>query len=178
MNLQNNNATIGGGIGLPEGNSFLCKGQLRVIGNTATNAGGGIAVNFDVFITLHHSTIMNFINNTAKIGGAISVADSVSSALYCTSYDYFYKYLCFYQLEAEDSKQVRMKFDGNVAALGDDLYGGMLGICKLGNTSQNSSKVFDDITNMRQNETISSDAFQIRDCGSNLYVGMRVVEMF
>ena len=48
--------------------------------------------------------------------------------------------MCFYQLEAEDTKQVHMTFDGNVAALGDDLYGGMLGICKLRNTSQNSSE--------------------------------------
>ena len=180
LNLQNNNATVGGGIGLNPGNSFVCEGQLRVIGNTATNTGGGIVVSFDAFLILHHSAEIYFINNTAKIGGAIYAEDSVSSALYCTSYDYFYKFMCFYQLEAEDTKQVHMKFDGNVAALGDDLYGGMLGICKLGNTSQNSSEVFDEITNMRQNETISSDAFQIRTCNGNEYVNKHVFpgEMF
>ena len=108
------------------------------------------------------------------------MADSVSSALYCTSYDYFYKFMCFYQLEAEDIKQVKIIFDGNVAALGDDLYGGMLGICKLGNTSQNSSKVFDEIINMRQNETISSDAFQIRTCNGSGFINKHVFpgEMF
>ena len=180
LNLQNNNATVGGGIFLTEGNSFVCKGQLRVIGNTATNAGGGIAVSFDAFIILHHSTEMYFINNKAKKGGAIYVDDLVSSALYCTSYDYFYKFMCFYQLEAEDATQVNMIFDGNVAALGGDLYGGMLGICKLVNTSQNSSKVFDEITNRRQNETISSDAFQIRTCDGSEYVNKQVYpgEMF
>ena len=181
LNLQNNNATVGGGIGLAYGSSFVCKGQLRVIGNTATNTGGGIGVSFDAFIILYHSTEMYFINNTASIkGGAIYVADAVSTALYCTSYDYFYKFMCFYQLEAEDAKRVHMKFDGNVAALGDDLYGGMLGICKLGNTSQNSSKVFDEITNTRQNETISSDAFQIRTCNGRGFVNKHVFpgEMF
>ena len=181
LNLQNNNATVAGGIGLAGRNSFVCKGQVRVIGNTATNTGGGIGVSFDAFIILYHSTEMYFINNTANNkGGAIYVGDSVSSALYCTSYDYFYKFMCFYQLEAEDAKQVHMTFDGNVAAIGDDLYGGMLGICKLGNTSQNSSEVFDEITNMRQNETISSDAFQIRTCNGNEYVNKHVIpgEMF
>ena len=180
LNLQNNNAAVGGGITLDEGNSFVCKGQLRVIGNTATNVGGGIYNSFDAFIILHHSTEIHFINNTAKIGGAIYVSDSVSSALYCTSYDYFYKFMCFYQLEAEDTKQVNMTFDGNVAALGDDLYGGMLGICKLGNTTQNSSKAFDEITNMRQNETITSHAFQIRSCSGSEYVNQQVFpgEMF
>ena len=180
LNIQNNNATIGGGISLPYGNSFVCKGQLRVIGNTATNA-GGIYNSFDTFIILQHSTELYFINNTAKNkGGAIYVDDSVSSALYCTTYDYFYKFMCFYQLEAEDTKRVHMTFDGNVAAIGDDLYGGMLGICKSGNTSQNSSKVFDEITNMRQNETISSDAFQIRTCNGNEYANKYVFpgEMF
>ena len=101
--------------------------------------------------------------------------DSVSSALYCTTYDYFYKFMCFYQLEAEDTKSVHMTFDGNVAAIGDDLYGGMLGICKLGN---NSSEVFDEITNMRQNETISSDA---RTCNGSEFVNKYYVypgEMF
>ena len=181
MNLQNNNATVGGGIVLADGSSFVSKGQLRVIGNTATSAGGGIVVHFDAFIILQNSTEIHFINNTAKYkGGAIFVDDSVSSALYCTSYDYFYKFMCFYQLEAEDTKQVHMTFDGNVAALGDDLYGGMLGICKLGNTSQNSSKVFDEIINMRQNETISSDAFQIRTCNGSGFVNKHVYpgEMF
>ena len=181
LNLQNNNATVGGGIGLTNGNTFVCKGQLRVIGNTATITGGGIGVGFDAFIILHHSTEMYFINNTANNkGGAVYVEDSVSSALYCTSYDYFYKFMCFYQLEAEDTKRVHMTFDGNAAALGDDLYGGMLGICKLGNTSQNSSKVFDEITNMRQNETISSDAFQIRTCDGSGFVIKHVFpgEMF
>ena len=180
LDLQNNNAITGGGISLANGNSFVCKGQLNVIGNTATNTGGGIAVNFDAFIILHHSTEIYFINNVAKNGGAIGVADSVSSALYCTSYDYFYKFMCFYQLEAEDPKRVHMKFDGNVATLGDDLYGGMLGICKLGNTSLNSSKVFDEITNMKQNETISSDAFQIRTCNGSGFVNKHVYpgEMF
>ena len=181
LNLQNNNATVGGGIALPPGNSFVCKGQLRVIGNTATDTGGGIAVDFDAFIILHYSTEIYFINNTAKyMGGAIYVDDSVTTALYCTSYDYFYKFKCFYQLEAEDAKRVHMTFDGNVAALGDDLYGGMLGICKLGNTSQNSNKVFDEITNMRQNETISSDAFQIRTCNGSKRVKKHVFpgEMF
>ena len=180
MNLWNNNATIGGGIWLGYGNSFVCKGQLRVIGNTATSA-GGIYNSFDTFIILQHSTELYFINNTAKYkGGAIYVDDSVSSALYCTTYDYFYKFMCFYQLEAEDAKRVHMTFDGNVAALGDDLYGGMLGICKLGNTYQNSSEVFDEITNMRQNETISSDAFQIRTCNGNEYANKYVFpgEMF
>ena len=180
LNVQNNNATAGGGIALDYGSSFVCKGQLRVIGNTATNVGGGIYNSFDAFIILHHSAEMYFINNTAKKGGAIYVDDLVSSALYCTSYDYFYKFMCFYQLEAEDAKQVHMTFDGNVAALGDDLYGGMLGICKLGNTSQNSSKVFDEITNMKQNETISSDAFQIRTCDGSGFVIKHVYpgEMF
>ena len=181
LNVQNNNATVGGGIGLANGNLFVCKGQLRVIGNTATNAGGGIAVDFDAFIILCHSTEIHFINNSANNqGGAINVGDAVSSALYCTSYDYFYKFMCFYQLETEYAKQVHMTFEGNVAALGDDMYGGMLGICKLGNTSQNSSKVFDEITNMRQNETISSDAFQIRTCNGNEYVNKQVFpgEMF
>ena len=60
-----------------------------------------------------------------------------------------------------------MIFDGNVARLGDDLYGGMLGILKLGNTSQNSSDVFDEIANRRQDETLSSDAFQIRTCNGS-----------
>ena len=180
LNVQNNNATEGGGIQLYYGSLFVCKGQLRVIGNTATSTGGGIIVSFDAFIILHHSTEMYFINNTAIIGGAIYVDDSVSSALYCTSYDYFYKFMCFYQLEAEDAKQVHMKFDGNVAALGDDLYGGMLGICKLGNASQNSSEIFDEITNTRQNETISSDAFQIRTCNGRGLVNKHVFpgEMF
>ena len=180
LNLQNNNATVAGGISLADGNSFVCKGQLRVIGNTATNTGGGIGVGFDAFIILHHSTQMYFINNTAKIGGAIFVDDSVSSALHCTSYDYFYMFMCFYQLEAEDSKRIHLKFDGNVAVLGDDLYGGMLGIYKLGNTYQNSSEVFDEITNRRQNETISSDVFQIRTCNGNEYVNKYVIpgEMF
>ena len=180
LNLQNNNATVGGGIGLAYGNSFVLKGQLNVIGNTATSAGGGISVNFDAYIILHHSTEIYFINNTAKTGGAICVADSVSSALYCTSYNYFYKFKCFYQLEEENSKNVHMIFDGNVAAIGDDLYGGMLGICKLGNTSQNSSKVFDEITNRRQNETISSDAFKIRTCDGSEFVNKQVFpgEMF
>ena len=180
LNLQNNIATEGGGIGLNAGNSFVCKGQLKVTGNTATIAGGGISVNFDVSIILQNSTEMYFINNTAKRGGAIYVDDSVSSSLYCTSYDYFYKFMCFYQLEAEDTKSVHMTFDGNVAAIGDDLYGGMLGICKSGNTSQNSSKVFDEITNMRQNETISSDAFQIRTCNGSGFVNKQVFpgEMF
>ena len=181
LNLQNNNATAGGGINLHYGNSFVCKGQLRVIGNTATNAGGGIVVSFNAFIFLYHSTEMYFINNTANNkGGAIYVDDSVSRALYCTSYDYFYKFMCFYQLEAEDSKQVLMTFDGNVAAKGDDLYGGMLGICKLRKASQNSSDVFDEITNMRQNETISSHAFQIRTCSGSGFVNKHVYpgEMF
>ena len=163
---------------LHDENSFVCKGQLRVIENTATNAGGGIAVSFDAFIVLYHSSeIHNTANNK---GGAIYVDDSVSSALYCTSYDYFYKFMCFYQLEAEDTKQVNIIFDGNGAAIGDDLYGGMLGICKLGNISQNSSEVFDEITNMRKNETISSDAFQIRTCNGNEYVNKHVFpgEMF
>ena len=178
LNLQNNNATVAGGIGVTDGNTFVCKGQLRVIGNTAINTGGGIAVSFDA---LHNSTEIYFINNTAKTkGGAIYVHDSVSSALYCTSYDYFYKFMCFYQPEAESSKQVHMTFDGNVATLGDDLYGGMLGICKLGNTSQNSSAVFDEITNMTQNETLSSDAFQIRTCNGSEFVNKHVFpgEMF
>ena len=180
LNVQNNNATEGGGIQLYYGSLFVCKGQLRVIGNTATSTGGGIIVHFDAFIILHHSTEMYFINNTAKIGGAIYVDDSVSSALYCTSYGYFYKFMCFYQLEAEDTKQVLMTFDGNVAALGDDLYGGILGICKSGNISQNSSKVFDEITNMRQNETISSDPFQIRTCNGSGFVNKHAYpgEMF
>ena len=181
LNVHNNNATVGGGISLHDGNSFVCKGQLRVIGNTATNAGGGIAVSFDAFIVLYHSSEIHFINNTANNkGGAIYVDDSVSSALYCTSYDYFYKFMCFYQMEAEDTKQVNIIFDGNGAAIGDDLYGGMLGICKLGNISQNSSEVFDEITNMRKNETISSDAFQIRTCNGNEYVNKHVFlgEMF
>ena len=180
LNIQNNNATVGGGIGLADGNSFVYKGQLRVIGNTATNTGGGIGVGFEAFFILHHSTEIYLTNNTAKHkGGAIYVADAISRALYCTYFNYF-KVMCFYQLEAEVSKQVHMIFDGNVAAIGDDLYGGMLGICKLGNTSQNSSKVFDEITNMRQNETISSDAFQIRTCNGNEYVNKHVYpgEMF
>ena len=180
LNVQNNNATEGGGIQLYDGSLFVCKGQLRVIGNTATSTGGGIIVSFDAFIILHHSTEMYFINNTAKRGGAIYVDDSVPSALYCTSYDYFYKFMCFYQLEAQDTNRVHMKFDGNVAAKGDDLYGGMLGICKLRKASQNSSEVFDEITNMRQNETISSHAFQIRTCTGSGFVNKHVYpgEMF
>ena len=181
LNLLDNNAITGGGICLGNGNSFVCKGQLNVIGNTATNIGGGIAFDFDAYIILHHSTEVYFINNTAiNQGGAIIVADTVSSALYCTTYDYFYKFMCFYQLEAEDTKQVHMTFNGNVAALGDDIYGGMLGICKLGNTSQNSSKVFDEITNMRQNETTTSDTFQIRTCNGSGFVNKHVFpgEMF
>ena len=56
LNLQNNNATVAGGIGLTDGSSFVCEGQLRVIGNTAINTGGGIVVGFDAFVILHHST--------------------------------------------------------------------------------------------------------------------------
>ena len=181
LNLQNNNATIGGGIGLNVGNSFVCKGQMRAIGNTATHEAGGMFLHFNTSVILHNSTEMHFLNNTAHYkGGAIYVVDSVTTALYCTSYDYFYKFMCFYQLEAQDTKRVHMTFSGNVAALGYDLYGGMLGICKLGNTSQNSSKVFDEITNMRQNETISSDAFQIRTCNGSGFVNKHVFpgEMF
>ena len=178
--IENNNATIGGGIDIESGGSFVSQGQIKALGNKATN-GGGMLISFNASIILHNSTEMYFLNNTAHYkGGAIYVADSVTTALYCTSYDYFYKFMCFYQLEAEDTKRVHMTFDGNVAALGDDLYGGMLGICKLGNTSQNSNKVFDNITYMRQNETISSDAFQIRTCNGNEYVNKKVFpgEMF
>ena len=180
FSLQNNNASIGGGYALISGSSFVSKGQLTANGNTA-NAGGGIAFGFSTFLDLQNSTEMHFINNNAtNKGGGIFVEDSVTTALYCTSYDYFYKFMCFYQLEAEDTKQVHITFDGNVAALGDDLYGGMLGICKLGNTSQNSSEVFDEITNMRQNETVSSNAFQIRTCNGNESINKKVFpgEMF
>ena len=47
----------------------------------------------------------------------------------------------FYQLEAQDAKQVHMTYDGNVI-LGNDLYGGMLGICKLGNTLKTAVRFF------------------------------------
>ena len=178
--IENNNAVTGGGIDIESGSSLISQGQIKAVGNTATN-GGGIILNFNAFIILCNSTELYLLNNTAhQKGGAIYVTDSVTTALYCTSYDYFYKFMCFYQLEAEDAKQVLITFDGNVAALGDDLYGGMLGICELGNTSQNSSKIFDEITNRRQNETISSDAFQIRTCNGSRFVNKKVFpgEMF
>ena len=179
--LQKNNATIGGGIVIMDTSSLFCKGELRIVENTAATIGGGILLNFNAFIILHHSAEIYFISNTAhQTGGAIYVEDSVTTALYCTAYDYFYKFMCFYQLEAEDPKQVHMTFDSNVATLGDDLYGGMLGICKLGNTFQNSSEVFDKITKLRQNKTITSAAFQIRTCIGSEYVSVKVFpgEMF
>ena len=170
--VQTNKAATGGGIGLESGGSLECKGQLIAIGNIATTIGGGMFLNFNAFIVLHNSTEMYFMNNTAHHkGGGIYAEDSVTTALYCTSYDYFYKFMCFYQLEAEDAKRVHMIFDSNVATIGNDLYGGMLGICKLGNTSQNSSEVFDKITDMRQ---ISSNAFQIRTCNGSESVNKQV----
>ena len=185
LDLRNNNATEmygGGGILLTQ-SSFVCTGQLRAVGNTAASDGGALYLDFNSWIILYPSTEMYFTNNMAREkGGAVYVSDAVSTALYCTSIKYFYKFLCFYvyQMEAEGSKQVHMTFDGNTAGIGDDLYGGTLGICELRNTSQSSSEVFDEITNMKQNKTISSDAFQIRTCAGSASIDRDVFlgEMF
>ena len=60
--------------------------------------------------------------------------DSVSSALYCTTYDYFYKFMCFYQLEAEqhdfDSYQTS---DGVVLRMKIGLSVGKVEIHYIGN---------------------------------------------
>ena len=47
-------------------------------------------------------------------------------------------------------------------------------VSKIGSTSQNNSEVFDEITNMRQDETISSGAFQIRTCNGSGFVNKQV----
>ena len=187
LNLQNNleinhvsgvNVNGGGGLFLIQ-SIFICKGQVRVVGNTALTDGGGIYLVFDSQIVLYPVAEIHFINNTAhQRGGAVYVEDAVTTALYCTSFNYFYRFDCFYQLEGLE--QVHMIFYGNAAFLGDDLYGGTLGICKLSNSSQNSSEVFDKITKMSQNQTISSDPFKIRTCDGDKVADKEVFpgEMF
>ena len=57
--------------------------------------------------------------------------DSVTTALYYIAHLMVISttiIMCFYQLDTGDSKRVHMTFDDNVAALGNDLYSGVLGI--------------------------------------------------
>ena len=190
--LEGNSALLGsrarygiGGGGLYLSLSlFKSSGLLRAKENTAAGNGGGIYFNIASFIFVFPKTKIFFINNVAnQFGGAIYVNDAVSSPLYCTSPDYFfYRYMCFFQLATESSEssaqEVKMTFDGNVAKFGSDLYGGVIDKCNLNNnnSSQNSTEVFDRITDMKQSATISSDAFQIKFC--DFEYGLIVEEVF
>ena len=163
---------FGGAVNLLNSTINLMVGTtMEFTENTVTSGVGGGAV------SLLYSTI-NLMSNTSIVftgnrangkGGAIYVEDEIFS-LYCLpDSDRLLRYLdeCFFQVP-EDYSDIHLVFDGNSAAVGSDIYGGMIDRCLLPHhNTTNSSTVFNAIADNYSKLRISSPPYQLCHCNES-----------
>ena len=136
--------------------------------------GGGLYLAFNSHFSILPNTTICWMNNHAKLGGAIYVFN-VYPFIYCTEIaPYIPMEKCFFQFPAQylahGIDSVKLIFKNNSADdAGDVLYGGAIDKCKL-TGSQNSGRVFNMLAQYQHDNTssISSDPFRICPCENNL----------
>ena len=161
------NGQNGGAINLLRSSISLMPGTLmEFTGNIAASEGtGGGAVYLDTStINLMSNTFIVFTANRANgTGGAIHVKDEFFS-LYCLPESEFNLDKCFFQVP-EDYSDIHLVFDDNSAAVGSDIYGGMIDRCLLPHhNTTNSTTVFNNITDNYSKLGISSPPYQLCHC--------------
>ena len=157
----------GGAIHLLQSSISLMPGtSIEFTGNTAVSkdAKGGAVYLENSTINLMSSTSIMFTGNRANgTGGAIYVKDEFFS-LYCLPESKYNLDECFFQVP-EDYSDIHLVFDDNSAAVGSDIYGGMIDRCLLQHqNTTNSTTVFNNITENYSKLGISSPPYQLCHC--------------
>ena len=150
----NSTVTFNGNI------SFTNNGQ-----NTRDSCGGAMYLGISSTFSILPRTTVHWENNHANLGGAIYVMNA-NPLIYCTKISsYIPKQECFFQLPRQNI-HVKFVFKNNSAnASGNMLYGGAVDHCKLnGLNVSNSGQVFDQLTEHKSDNGISSDPFYVCLC--------------
>ena len=163
----------GGAINLLWSTISLMPGtSIEFTGNIAVSKdakGGAVFLDNSTF-NLMSSTSIVFTGNRANgTGGAIYVKDEFFS-LYCLpDSDRLSRNLdkCFFQVP-EDYSDIHLVFDSNSAAVGSDIYGGMIDRCLLPHqNTTNSTTVFNAIADNYSKLRISSPPYQLCHCNES-----------
>ena len=164
------NGISGGAIHLTQSSISLMPGtSIEFTRNIAASEGaGGGAVYLDTStINLMSNTSIVFTANRANgTGGAIHVEDEFF-LLYCLPESEYNLDECFFQVP-ENYSDIHLVFDGNSAAVGSDIYGGMIDRCLLPHqNTTNSSTVFNAIADNYSKLRISSPPYQLCHCNES-----------
>ena len=190
MEFTGNTATVnhaklasGGGAASVKFSTFnlVFNSSMKFMANKG-NAGGAILAT-NLSINLMSNSIVVFAENVAVAGspegawngkgggsngkgGAIYVEDEIFS-LYCLPESEFNLEKCFFQVP-EDYSDIHLVFDSNSAAVGSDIYGGMIDRCLLPHhNTTNSTTVFNNITENYSKLGISSPPYQLCYCNES-----------
>ena len=161
------NGISGGAIYLLQSSISLMPGTLiEFTGNSAASkdAKGGAIYLDNSTINLMSSTSIVFTGNRASSkGGAIFIYNEFFS-LYCLPESEYNLDKCFFQVP-EDYSDIHLVFDDNSAAVGSDIYGGMIDRCLLPHhNTTNSTTVFNVIADNYSKLGISSPPYQLCHC--------------
>ena len=157
----------GGAIHLTQSSIFLMPGtSIEFTGNIAVSKdakGGAVFLDTSAINLMSNTSIMFTGNRANGKGGAIYVKDEFFS-LYCLPESKYNLDECFFQIP-EDYSDIHLVFDDNSAAVGSDIYGGMIDRCLLPHhNTTNSSTVFNNITENYSKLGISSPPYQLCHC--------------
>ena len=131
--IDMNVAFRGGGGVIVDSNLFVSR-SLSFVENYASGSGGGCYLTGSSSLLFNPLSFVTFTNNTAQLGGAIAVEDSIDY-LYCSQDISLVPGTdCFYQLPPENlspfSPNASLLFDGNSATVaGGDIFGGAVDAC-------------------------------------------------
>ena len=166
--VNNSAGKLGGAVNLWESSTSLT-GSVIFIENKA-QSGGGIAIYYTSassicspnLITFQEPLDLHFHSNSARFGGgALYVYDSFWDCRQFTSYGMIN---CFFTVNG----MVNLKFSGNEASEGTDIYGGAIEFCQLeyGNQTQKGYQVLQNLTKTTdiKNEYANSYAHNISFC--------------
>ena len=164
------NGISGGAINLLQSSISLMPGtSIEFTGNIAASygAGGGAVILYNSTINLMSNTSIVFTGNRASSkGGAILIQDEFFS-FYCLPESKYNLDKCFFQVP-EDYSDIHLVFDSNSAAVGSDIYGGMIDRCLLQHqNTTDSSTVFNVIADNYSKLGISSPPYQLCHCNKS-----------
>ena len=161
------NGKSGGAIHLLQSSISLMPGtSIEFTGNIAASEGAGVYLDNSIINLMPNTSIVFTGNRANGTGGAIFIQDEFFS-LYCLPESKYNLDKCFFQVP-EDYSDIHLVFDDNSAAVGSDIYGGMIDRCLLQHqNTTNSTTVFNAIADNYSKLGISSPPYQLCHCNES-----------